>query len=123
MVSATEFSTTCGGGCPNSPSPTEPEPSPTPEPPVEIPEPTEAEAPEPTDPATAPESSCEESSPFSITSSFNSDFEGCYFPTEVPFGDGGFFAVVYTPSGTPEVGQMWIHPGGIENYEGVGACS
>lgn len=70
---------------------------------------------------------CEESSPFSITSSLSSDFEGCYFRSEVPIGDDGSYELIYTQSGTPEVGQMWMHPDAVEidgvQIAGVGARS
>lgn len=66
------------------------------------------------------QSSCEESTPFAITSSYSSAAEGCYFQTTVPVGDG-YYEVIYTPSGEPDVGQMWMHPDGIVGYSGVSA--
>lgn len=52
--------------------------------------------------------------------------KGCYSQTEVDI-HGGFVGAIYTPTGEPDVGQLWMHSDGIENDvgdpQGVGACS
>lgn len=73
------------------------------------------------------QSGCDERSPFSLTSSLSSDYEGCYYFSELTIGDDGDYLPVYSPSGTPDVGQTWMHLSGVELdgvvYEGVGATS
>ena len=64
------------------------------------------------------QSSCAESSPIEITSSYYPDGEGCYFQTEVDVSDG-FVEIIYTPSGEPEVGQLWMHPDGVITETGT----
>lgn len=122
IVSADEFSVACGGSCTDSTdssTPAEPAPSPAPEPVGEAPEPIDSTT-------TAPEGSCAESFPIEITSSFFPDAEGCYYQNERDVGDGQI-EIIYTPSGEPDVGQLWMHPDAAEVdgvlFEGVGARS
>lgn len=127
-MSASELSTTCGGSCSDSPTPTEPSPTPTPEPAAEAPEPSsEAGDLEPTDlTSSSSDGSCTETSPVSVTSSLSSQYEGCYLRTELEGPDDGFYELAYTPSGSPEAGQMWFHKDGAiyngEEVEGVSGC-
>lgn len=64
------------------------------------------------------QSSCAESSPFEITSSSYPDAEGCYFQTAVDAGDG-FVEIIYTPSGEPGVGQLWMHSDAVVTETGT----
>ena len=114
IVSASEFSVACGGSCggsTDSSTPAEPAPSPTPEPVLEAPEPIDSST-------TAPEGSCAESSPIEISSTSYPEAEGCYFQTEVDVSDG-FVEIIYTPSGEPEVGQLWMHPDAVVTETGT----
>lgn len=126
-VTAAELSVACG--CSGSPTPSEPEPSPssTSERDAGIPEPTEAGDSEPTDlTSSSPDGSCAETSPFWLSSSLSSDYQGCYYRAEAPSADG-YYELIYTATGTPEVGQLWMHPDGVTidgvALQGVSACS
>lgn len=59
------------------------------------------------------QSNCAQSSPVEITSSAYPDAEGCCIQTEVDLGDDMYAEFMYTPSGEPEPGQLWIHPDGV----------
>lgn len=69
---------------------------------------------------------CEESSPVSVTSSLSAEYEGCYYRSELYTSDGDSY-VIYTPSETPQLGQLWMYTSGLQvdgvPVEGVGARS